>query len=199
MSGLENIIKRIKEDADSMQAQLETQTKSSMDQIMDSARLELEEKRQYMLKQAQTAGQLKQERMVSMAKLEGNKTLLKTKRELMEQVFEKIYQLLGSMPDSEYEQLLIRLITNANPTESGSIRLNEQDKKRVSPEFIPSVNKAFQQQGKNVSFTLDSVHAGHTGGFILVCGNVEINGTFEKILEMQRSELEGIISETLFF
>ncbi|HBN82250.1 MAG TPA: hypothetical protein DDZ89_00215, partial [Clostridiales bacterium] len=64
MSGLENIIKRIKEDADSMQAQLETQTKSSMDQIMDSARLELEEKRQYMLKQAQTAGQLKQERMV---------------------------------------------------------------------------------------------------------------------------------------
>ena len=199
MSGLENIIKRIKEDADSMQAQLETQTKSSMDQIMDSARLELEEKRQYMLKQAQTSGQLKQERMVSMAKLEGNKTLLKTKRELMEQVFEKIYQLLGSMPDSEYEQLLIRLITNANPTESGSIRLNEQDKKRVSPEFIPSVNKAFQQQGKNVSFTLDSVHAGHTGGFILVCGNVEINGTFEKILEMQRSELEGIISETLFF
>ncbi len=199
MSGLENIIKRIKEDADSMQAQLETQTKSSMDQIMDSARLELEEKRQYMLKQAQTAGQLKQERMVSMAKLEGNKTLLKTKRELMEQVFEKIYQLLGSMPDSEYEQLLIRFITNANPTESGSIRLNEQDKKRVSPEFIPSVNKAFQQQGKNVSFTLDSVHAGHTGGFILVCGNVEINGTFEKILEMQRSELEGIISETLFF
>lgn len=199
MSGLENIIKRIKEDADSMQAQLETQTKSSMDQIMDSARLELEEKRQYMLKQAQTAGQLKQERMVSMAKLEGNKTLLKTKRELMEQVFEKIYQLLGSMLDSEYEQLLIRLITNANPTESGSIRLNEQDKKRVSPEFIPSVNKAFQQQGKNVSFTLDSVHAGHTGGFILVCGNVEINGTFEKILEMQRSELEGIISETLFF
>ncbi|HBN82249.1 MAG TPA: hypothetical protein DDZ89_00210, partial [Clostridiales bacterium] len=132
-------------------------------------------------------------------KLEGNKTLLKTKRELMEQVFEKIYQLLGSMPDSEYEQLLIRFITNANPTESGSIRLNEQDKKRVSPEFIPSVNKAFQQQGKNVSFTLDSVHAGHTGGFILVCGNVEINGTFEKILEMQRSELEGIISETLFF
>jgi V/A-type H+-transporting ATPase subunit E len=198
MPGLESIIQKIKEDADSVLLQLEAQTKAQTDQIIEDARLELETKRKEMQKNAQAAGLLKQERMISMAKLEGSKTLLKTKRDLMEQVFDKTVRLLTGMKDSEYEKLLIRMIVNADPVESGSVRLNERDKKRISTFFIHSVNKEFKKKGKNVSFTLDPVPGNFSGGFVLICGNVEINGTFEKIVEMRRSELERIVSETLF-
>ena len=198
MPGLDNIIKKIKEDANAVQEQMNAQTKAATDKIIQAARLEMEEKRQDIINRAQIDGRLKQERMVSMAKLEGSKTLLKTKRDLMEKVFDNVQGLLSKIPDQEYEELLIRMITNVNPRESGTIRLNQQDLKRISPTFISRVNEAFRQQGKNVSFTLGPAHADKSGGFVMVCGNMEINSTFDKIIGMQKTEFESIVSNTLF-
>lgn len=198
MTGLDNIINKIKEDADSVQLQIKEQAEIEAAKIMEAAQLEVEEKRKAMLNRAQDDGRLRQERMVSMAKLEGSKSVLKAKRDLIDQVYEKVYELLRIMPDQEYEDLLVRIITGTNPKASGFIRLSKDDKNRVSDRFISKVNDAFKQKGNDVSFELDPVNADGRGGFVLICGNIEINGTFEKMMEMRKAEFEPVISNTLF-
>ena len=198
MSGLDNIIKKIENDADLVVSQINRDAEKEIEQIMNNARFDVEKKRKEMQDRAQISGKIKKERLISMANLEGGKLILRTKRDLMNQVIDKVYQLLGNMPPEDYEKLLINMIIKADPRSSGLIRLNKNDKNRVSTGFTKKVNDVFTGQGKNISFSLDNKDANIKGGFILICGDIEINGSFEKLTEFNRSEFEKIIAQTLF-
>lgn len=198
MTGLDNIIKKIDNDADRVIEQVNKDAEKEITQILNNAQKELDEKREIMQRKAQTDSNLKKERLISMAKLEGSKSVLQTKRELINRVYDKVYKVFNDMPSDEYEKLLVQQIVNTNPPSSGSIRLSETDSKRISADFARKVNEEFKNRGKNVTFSLDHINANIKGGFVLICGDIELNGSLEKMIEFNKSDYEPIISNTLF-
>lgn len=132
-------------------------------------------------------------RKVSAAELQGKKMLLSAKQEAINKSFNVALEKLKSMKTEEYINLLVNQIVTI-PNCEGSIILNELDRERIGEKLINSVNERLNE--KKVTLSNETQKA--SGGFILKHGNIEINSTFEAILNSMKDELTGEIAGALF-
>lgn len=82
------------------------------------------------------------------------------------------------------------------PIERYSIRLNHRDKEAIGADLIIFANKESANVGKTV--VLDDAAASIRGGFILVCGDIELNASLELYLQKVRSTTESEVYAILF-
>ena len=72
--------------------------------------------------------------------------------------------------------------------------LSAGDRTRVGADLVARAN-ALLKGGK---LTLSGQTRPIRGGFILKNGNVEVNGTFETLVRLQRTETAGAVAKLLF-
>jgi V/A-type H+-transporting ATPase subunit E len=101
--------------------------------------------------------------------------------------------MLRSMRTEEYIIFLTNQII-AIPKCEGYLILNESDREKIGEKLINSVNEKLN--GKKVILSNETQKA--SGGFVLKRGNIEINSTFETILNSMKDELTGEIASALF-
>ena len=132
-------------------------------------------------------------RKVSAAELQGRKMLLTAKQEAINKSFNVSLEKLRSMQSEEYINLLANQIVTI-PNCEGTIVLNELDREKIGEKLINSVNEKLNEK----KVTLSNKTQKSSGGFILKRGNIEINSTFEAILNSMKDELTGEIASALF-
>ena len=198
MSGTERIKAKIIEDAEARSGQILEQARAEAREIMNNALKEAEQKRAEILKIAEAEGMEVYRRMLSEATLEGRKATLSARQDVVESAFSRAMDKLCSLPDKDYQKLLEDMVVDAAKNEDGEILLSEKDKKRVGKDFIKNINKRLSSAGKSGKITLsqDSIKA--AGGFVLRYKEMEINSTFEVIIEIMRSRLENDVVKILF-
>ena len=198
MSGTERIKAKIIEDAEARSGQILEQARAEAREIMNNALKEAEQKRAEILKKAEAEGMEVYRRMLSEATLEGRKATLSARQDVVESAFSRAMDKLCSLPDKDYQELLEDMVVDAAKNEDGEILLSEKDKKRVGKDFIKNINKRLSSAGKSGKITLsqDSIKA--AGGFVLRYKEMEINSTFEVIIEIMRSRLENDVVKILF-
>lgn len=76
------------------------------------------------------------------------------------------------------------------------LRLSGRDKSAIGAELIKYAQSALKKTGKKVA--LDEKEADIQGGFIMVCGDVELNASLELYMNTIRSATEGEICGVLF-
>lgn len=133
-----------------------------------------------------------------MAQLENRKSLLGAKQQIIDKVFEKAKTRLKDMPDKKYCDLVADMMIKSAITGDEEVVISEHDKRRITSDFLAKVNNALKDSGKHGNLRLSGTSGHMTGGFTLVSKDLEINNTFDSLIDMEREELETKIAKILF-
>jgi V/A-type H+-transporting ATPase subunit E len=86
------------------------------------------------------------------------------------------------------------LLVHAAPDGSGEVIFAPETRERLGAAAVAQANQLLSG-GK---LTLSKETRPIRGGFILKSGNVEVNGTFETLVRLQRAETAGAVAKQLF-
>lgn len=194
MNGIEKITQRI-----------DAETQAGIDEVLSKARAEAAKITEKYKAQAEAeaadlraknekAAAEREERLVSAAQMESRKTALAAKQELVEQVYSKALEKLCNLPDQEYTEIVAALLAQAAPSGRGTVLFAADVRKRIGAEAVKKAN-ALLNGGQ---LTLSEETRNIRGGFILRDEKVEVNGTFETLVRLQKAETAGTVAKKLF-
>ncbi len=190
---IENITATIISDAKLVEETSVKNAEKSMEEIISKARIEAEEiMKQTAEKCIKDAESLKG-RKVSAAELQARKMILGAKQEAIQKSFDLALEKLKSMPEDKYLNYLTEEIIKI-PANEGIIILNQRDRDKIGEKLIKAVNQRLNVQRYKLSD--NTINA--SGGFLLRSGNIEINNTFETLLNSIKDDLTSEVANALF-
>ena len=191
MTGLENIVSIIRQDAQSEAEAIIAKAQAEADKIIDKARAEAQEKGTQLTKGGSDKANDIIERAESAAQLETKKALLFSKQHLLKSVIDEAKLQLEGLEDKEYFDVLIQLAKKYSAQKDGFMLLNANDLGRLPADF----EKKIQEIG---NITIKKEPANIKNGFLLIYGGIDINCTFDALFEDSAEALQDIVSNILF-
>lgn len=227
MNGIEKLTQQISADAQAEIDALLADAQAKADAITADYAQRAEKAAADVLSKGEDAAAQREERLLSMAAMEGRKELLAAKQEMVSKAFDLALEKLCALPDEEYVALLARLAVAAATTGREQLIFSQRDRTRVGKAVVTAANeilaKAVAPKLPNevtdtkAGSILDKVVTGASallagtgmltlseqtrpirGGFILSDGDVEVNCAFETLVRLQRSEISGDVADVLF-
>ena len=193
MKGTEKIIAHIQADAkaqaDAILAQAEQQCASIREDYDKKAKEVYGEKIRVGVKSCQD----RVDSMERIAQMEGKKSILALKQEMVSKSFDMACEKIVSLPEDKYIELLVKLASDAVVTKDEEILLNARDKAAIGEKFVKAVNAKL---GGNLHVSDET--GDFAGGLILRRGSIEVNCTVELLVELCRSEMSAKIAGVLF-
>ncbi len=126
------------------------------------------------------------------AELDVKKLKLEAKRSLIEESFEEASFSLAKLPKARYIAFVSALMKDAITTGEESI-LVSKDEKYITQQWLDSFN---EREGTHL--TLSREKAKTKAGFVVRNGRVDINCSFEMLVNWIREELETDVVSRLF-
>lgn len=201
MAGVESIRERIMKEAGRRAEEQLKRARAEADKLLENARKEAETVKRSIASKAESDSIELTRRLISSAELEGRKTVLKAKHELIDSVYRSVAERLASLPRDRYVQILADMIVHGVHdvhNEMGEVLLSPEDSASIGGDIAEEVNKRLEKSGRKARVRVSGQTGHFTGGFVLRIGNVEINNTFDAILRTQRDVLEAEIVRVLF-
>ena len=195
MTGIEKIVAKIREDADAEYRRVVDEAVTQADAVLTEAAAEAKAHAAQVIADAEAQSAEIERRAVSMAGLEVRKMRLDTKQKLLQQAFDQALSDLTSLPEADYQKLLVSLA--AASAEDGAVLIfSEKDRGKYGSAVVSEVNALLSAKGRTVSLSPDTRDM--PGGVIVCNGRVEINCAFDTLLNDQREELAADIAKILF-
>ncbi len=144
-----------------------------------------------------SAGEQKQ-RLISMAELEDRKEVLKTKQQLIQEVFNQAVERILCLDTEAYGAFLKKLILQADPEGDEEILFNQRDRDRFGDGWTKRLNQSLVENKKKGKMRVANEIRPIQGGAILKRGRKEINCSLESIIGSKRDQLETRVAEILF-
>ena len=116
---------------------------------------------------------------------------LEAKRNEINKTLYGIKEYILSLDDESYFRILYSMAKDINE-KNGTLLLSEKDKSRLPSDFAAKIKEA------GIDAEISNESADIDGGFILRCGNIEINCTLDAVIEDKKNELEDYINSLLF-
>ena len=145
---------------------------------------------------AQQAAEDKKAHMLATAKMKIRKEFLAAKVALLDDVFGKVREGIKTLSDSEYENLITSLMTEAVQTGSEQVIIGTGEK-RIDHDLIKQINRALGP-GYKGNLQLAQDRADIDSGFILRRGRIRVNASIEVLLAEARDKFEMELAEELF-
>lgn len=194
MNGIETLIQRLRTDAQAEIDALLDEAKAQADAITADYAQRAEAAAAEILRKGEAAAAQREERMIAMAAMEHRKKLLATKQDMLDKAFDLALDKLCSLPDEEYITLLTKLASAAVSTGTEQLIFSQQDLTRTGKAVVAAVNKTVPNGGLTLSAQTRPIR----GGFILNCGEMEVNCSFETLIRLQRGKLSAQAAKVLF-
>ncbi|MDD4568918.1 MAG: V-type ATP synthase subunit E family protein [Tepidanaerobacteraceae bacterium] len=198
MEGIAKIKEKIMEEARAEKQKLIEDTQAKARDIKAKYERQAEEMRQDILERAKKTADEKKRRILSMAQLENRKAVLQVKQQIIDEVFIKAKENLKKLPDEDYQKLFGEMLVKSVISGNEELIISEQDKNRISPDFLNKVNEYLKSQGMQGNLKISETCGQMIGGFILKSEDLEVNNTFDSLINMEREELETEIAKILF-
>ena len=198
MEGIAKIKEKILEEAREEKQKRIEDAKAQARDIKAKHDHKAEEMLDDILDKAGKAAEEKKRRILSMAQLENRKALLQAKQQIIDEVFEKAKAKLKKIPDDKYRDLIADMLKKSVITGNEEVEISENDKNRISPDFLAKVNETLKGLGKQGNLRISEIPGRMIGGFILKSEDLEVNNTFDSLINMEREELETQIAKILF-
>ena len=151
-----------------------------------------------LLEKAEIEAKSKKERVISGAKLKARNEKLAAKQEVIEEVFSKSVETLCKLNDREFVKFIKDSILSLNIDGDETLILNEDGNKIVSKEVVAEINAELKAKGLKGEIKISETIGSFRGGFILEKGGVEINNTFESLVDSLKDQLEFEVAKVLF-
>ena len=194
MDGIEKITGRIAADgqkeADAILAEARRQAGEIAARYDAQAKKESED----IVSRGRRAADERVERLAGVAKLDARKLELAAKQEMLKKAYDLALEKLENLPDDQAVALLAQLAVEASSTGREQVILSQKDRARYGK---AAVTRANERLGEG-RLTLSEQTRPIRGGLILSDGDVEVNGTFETLVDLQRGEMDRQVAKVLF-
>lgn len=193
MNGIEKLTQQISADAQTEIDALTAEAQAKADAISADYAQRAQKAADDIRVKGEAAAAQREERLISMAAMEGRKEMLSGKQEMVSRAFDLALDKLCALPEEEYVALLARLAA-ACAAGGEQLIFSQKDRTRVGKAVVMAANEALG--GGNL--TLSEQTRPIRGGFILSDGDVEVNCAFETLVRLQRGEISGEVAKVLF-
>lgn len=198
MTSIDNLKKSLLKDDEVKALDIKKEADAKAADMIKSAEIKAKAVMEDMKAKAEKDGMDKKERMLSRAHLDARNSILEVKQKAIDNVLNAAVERVSQMSDSEYENLLERMLLNSVETGDEEVIFSKKDKVRIQPAFFARVNEKLASSGKKGMLTLSNETMNITSGFVLRRGGLEINNSIEAQIRILRDSLEGEIASLLF-
>lgn len=126
------------------------------------------------------------------AKLDINKLHLKTQRDLIRDVFNGALDKLRNLDKDHYLKFCHALLKKAVVTGKEVLTV-AKDEKFISSDWLKQFNSE-----NNTEITMSPTHGDFTGGFVLTNGRVDVNCSWEMLVQNAQENMETEVVRRLF-
>lgn len=193
MNGIEKLTQQISADAQAEIDALTAEAQAKADAIAADYAQRAQKAADDIRVRGEAAAAQREERLISMAAMEGRKELLAGKQDMVSKAFDLALDKLCELPEEEYVALLAKLAASCAAGKEQLI-FSQKDRTRVGKAVVMAANEALG----GGALTLSEQTRPIRGGFILCDGDVEVNCAFETLVRLQRGEISGEVAKVLF-
>lgn len=197
MSNLNNLTSKILNDAEEKKKHILADAEAQKDKIISKKTNRAEADKEEIITKANIEAEVKKARIISNAKLSVRNDMLRAKQDVISKVFNEAIEKLQNLSNGDYKYYVISTLDSLELEGTEVIIINEKDKDIFSNEFLEALNKELESKGKKGSITLN-MEGKFNGGFILDRNGIQINNTFEALINSLRGELEFEVNKVLF-
>ncbi|WP_163191716.1 V-type ATP synthase subunit E [Clostridium thermarum] len=147
---------------------------------------------------AKSEAVLKKERVISSATLEARNRKLAAKQEIISKVFDQALESMKTLPQDRYLSFIKNSLIALDLKGNEIIRISKQDINKIDEAFLAGINSILSSEGKAGNLKLSSNYGDFSGGFIVENGGIEINYTFEALLDSVKDDLVNEVANILF-
>ncbi|PKM72807.1 MAG: hypothetical protein CVU91_07205 [Firmicutes bacterium HGW-Firmicutes-16] len=138
------------------------------------------------------------QRLAGAAALEAKKSVLAMKQDAVLRVFDKALETLCSLPEKQYIEFMARQAASAASTGLEEIVFNARDKATCAKAVTKEANELLKNRGLLPKLTVSEKTGNFRGGLMVKQGDIEVNCTIEKLVELSKSELATQVVAVLF-
>ncbi|MBZ9624792.1 V-type ATP synthase subunit E [Clostridium sp. FP2] len=198
MSNLENLSSKIVEDASIKAEAMLKEAKDNGALIIENKVKGAKELELQMLEKAKIEAVTVKQRIISNAKLTVRNEKLVAMQKMIDKVFAKSLENLLVMGENEYLELVKKYLLSMPIAGDEEIILPGKYKSIMSEDYLSQINTGLKAAGKVGEIKLSEQPRDINSGFIVLKNGIEINNTFESLVNSLRAELEPEIVEELF-
>jgi V/A-type H+-transporting ATPase subunit E len=196
--GAERICRRIEADARAKAEKISAEAAKKADIILSEAEKEAEKRREQILERAQKEAEEQKRRILGIARLDARKQMLAAKQELIKEALQQALEALMNLDEQDYFAVIKKMLLASIKTGEEVVILSPRDKARIPKNFWKEIQGELAAAGHKDKLLISKETFEISGGFILRSGGVEINNSFDSLLEMYRDELEMEAAAILF-
>ena len=194
MNGIEKITQRIETDTQAEIDRILSDARAEANGITDRYQAQADNEAAELAVKNQKAAAEREERLVSTAQMEARKVGLAAKQEMVEKAYDLALEKLCAMEDAQYAAVTAKMLAEAAPSGRGTVYFPD-GKAAVGAEAVKQANAILGEKGR---LTLAPETRPIQGGFLLVDGSVEVNGTFETLVRFQKGTMASEVAKILF-
>lgn len=182
MSNLDNILQKIKNDAEEESKKILEDAKKKRDSIIEEKKKEAEKEKNIILNNAKVEANSTYDKTITKNKISSRNNILMKKEEIIEEIIDKVKKSLKEISSEDYLKYL----------------KNSLDKLPKDEKITLMVPKKYYEDVKNLNLDVNLSDKNVESGFKAIIRNIIYNGSFESILDSRIDELTKVISEKLF-
>lgn len=195
MTGLEDILKKIEDEAAAAAKARLREAKNKAEQILTDARTEGDQIQSGIRDQAKAEAQGLLGRAQASAELLRRKLVLEARQMIIGAAIDKAKARLLGLPDEEYFEIIMHMIKRYALPKSGKIIFSKADRLRIPEEFNKSLQMSLIENG---ALEISEAYGEFEGGFILTYGDVQVNCTFDALFSSAKDRLRDELNRRLF-
>lgn len=195
MNGIEKITGRIGVDAQAEIDGLTAAARAQAETIAAEGDAQAHVQAEEILRRGQLNAAQREERLASVAGLEGRKTVLAAKQDMVGRTFDRALERLCTLDETAYVDLLAALSVKAARTGHEQVIFSQKDRNRVGKAVVTRANELLADKGM---LTLAEGTRPIKGGVVLSDGDVETNCSFEVLVRLQRDDMAATVAQALF-
>ena len=198
MANLENLTSKILHDAKVQSEELVQNAENEKAKIISKRVAEANEIATSGLVKAKSEAATRKERIISNAHLQVRNKKLESKGKVISTVFDKAVENLTQLDSEIVLTYFKNAILSMNIEGDESIIVNEKTKNMITNAFVSEINAELSKAGKKGELKLSNETRDIKGGFILEKNGIEVNNTFEALVNSLKEDLEYEVANVLF-
>jgi V/A-type H+-transporting ATPase subunit E len=197
MTGLEKILKAIGDEAQTAADAVTAEADKQARDILAAAKAEAEKKSAQIAEKNAADVKSVISRAESSAALQEKKIILNAKQEIISNIITKARNSLAALPDSEFIEIILKMVRKYAHNKSGKILFSASDRQRLPKNFGDRLNTALSEKA-GASLSVADETANIDGGFLLVYGDIEENCSFDALFSEAKDDLQDKVNSLLF-
>lgn len=195
MASINNLTSKIIDDAEDKKEVILSEAKRESKKIINKKVEEAKAAEKIIIEKAEREAASRKERIISNANLQVRNEKLKAKQEVISEVFEESIEVLCSLSEKDFINFVENSILNSHIAGEQKIILNNEGGKIISDSVLAEINKELKTKAHII--VSDEIR-NFKGGFILEKDGIEINNTFEALMESLKDDLSLEVARELF-